>query len=115
MIIQQYQCDNCKEVTTDENEILGIHLESDPYKPINARHAFEMNNPNKCKVHCCVECYRLYVTVAAINKKRYSKDKEPDKSELAELGYLLRYKLVLAYNERLKPSERKGVQAGLFQ
>lgn len=61
-IVEAYRCDYCFELKT-EQEVIGVTPIEDLFDRLAS---YPINYKNKtCRVHCCMECHKKYVTIEA--------------------------------------------------
>lgn len=98
MKLTAYRVDCCGDIK-EESEVVGIHPTEDMFDKTKSFPS-EFKHPERCEVHCCMDCYRSKVVVPASAAVDRRKDEPLYDLKLAELWYALRQTLVTRWRAK---------------
>jgi len=95
MKIEAYKVDCCGRICVFE-DCLGILESQDMFEPFRS---FPSCPPDKAKIHFCMDCYNVRVTIPISHIDR-AKNEDEYQNKMKELTYILRKSVVYQYNKK---------------
>lgn len=99
MKIKAYRCDYCGTIQIEDN-IVGILDIADLFNSLESFPSHK--DPERCRVHHCLDCSRQYVVIAAENKHSRKHDERLYQLTFKELYYLFKSRCVSNVQNKVK-------------
>jgi hypothetical protein len=98
MKVTAYRVDCCG-LLKEEAEVVGIIPTEDLFDKEKS-YPSNFNHPEKCTVHCCLDCYREKVLIPASHVTDRRKDERGYELKIQELWFSLRQTIVTRWRTK---------------
>jgi hypothetical protein len=96
--VKAYHVDCCGAIK-EETEVVGIHPREDLFNKFDS-FPVEFKHPERCEVHCCLDCYREKVLIPASNLTDRRNNERAYELKVQELFYALRQTVITRWRSK---------------